>query len=57
MGFQVLQKFRLEHDSEEVGMIHMPFTTPDRPLDIRLLPRNPAHQSQRTSAAHLHVQT
>ena len=36
---QILQKFRLEHHGEEVGMIHMPFTTPDKPLNIQFFSR------------------
>ena len=40
MVTQILQKYKLEYDAPEVGMIHMPFTTPDRPLDIKFTPRD-----------------
>ena len=37
---QILRKYRLEYHDDEIGMIHMPFTTPDRPLNIKFVSRN-----------------
>ncbi|KAK2153576.1 hypothetical protein LSH36_292g03037 [Paralvinella palmiformis] len=36
----ILRKYRLEYHDDEIGMIHMPFTTPDRPLNIKFVSRN-----------------
>ena len=38
---QILQRFELKWNGGEMGMIHMPFTTPDQPLDIQFIPREP----------------
>ena len=38
-AFQILQNFRLEYHGETMGMIHMPFTQPDKPLNIKFIPR------------------
>jgi len=36
---QILKKYRLKSHNPEMGMIHMPFTVPDRPLLIEFTPR------------------
>jgi hypothetical protein len=36
---QILRKYKLDYSGREMGMIHMPFTTPDKPLDIKFTPR------------------
>jgi len=36
---QILQKYRLKSHNTEMGMIHMPFTVPDRPVLIDFTPR------------------
>ena len=37
---QILKKYRLETENKEMGMIHMPFTIPDRPLMIKFKTRS-----------------
>lgn len=36
---QILQNFRLHYDGPTMGRIHMPFTQPDKPLDIQFIDR------------------
>lgn len=44
--FQILQRFKLDYaGKDEMGMIHMPFTTPDRPLNIKFTPRTEQYQT------------
>jgi len=39
MRVQILQKYRLKSHNSEMGMIHMPFTVPDRPVLVEFIPR------------------
>jgi len=45
---QILQKYRLKSHNTEMGMIHMPFTVPDRPLLIEFTPREDAGRLPRS---------
>jgi len=44
---QIVQKYRLKSHNTEMGMIHMPFTVPDRPVLIELTPRVPQEDAGR----------